>query len=183
LSPERRLELLHTLVTLAADTAAVREAIKDSQAARDALTLERFELRKALKQVERNAKAAASNGATALIKSAAAGSGAVKARGSNGGGAAAAAGARQQAAAVAAAAAAAAEQETAAKASRSRLGELEESLAEHSVRQAPHLGCDRQRNDFFCIAAPLASGAPKVAQLCVLCHEYSWVRLPPPPFS
>jgi hypothetical protein len=176
---------LHTLVTLAADTAAVREAIKDSQAARDALTLERFELRKALKQVERNAKAAASNGATALIKSSAAGSGsvAVKARGSNGGGAAAAAGARQQAAAMAAAAAAAAEQETAAKASRLRLGELEESLAEHSVRQGPHLGCDRQRNDFFCIAAPLESGAPKVAQLCVLCHEYSWVRLPPPPFS
>lgn len=184
LSPERRLELLHTLVTLAADTAAVRDAIKALQADRDALTLERFELRKSLKQAERDAKAAASsNGAAAKSPAATAeSSGGASGRGDSapakarGGGAAAAAGARGAAAAAAASATAAAEQEDAAKTSRRRLGELEESVAEHGVRHAPHLGCDRRGNDYFCIAAPLANAGVEEAPLCVLCHEYAWVR-------
>jgi hypothetical protein len=180
------LELLHTLVTLAADTAAVRDAIKALQADRDALTLERFELRKALKQAERDAKAAASsNGAAAKSPAAtdtsgggASGRGDSAPAKARGGGAAAAAGARGAAAAAAAAASAtaAAEQEDAAKTSRRRLGELEESVAEHGVRHAPHLGCDRRGNDYFCIAAPLANAGAEEAPLCVLCHEYAWVR-------
>ena len=114
LTAEARLEVLHGLVVLASDTTAARDVLRDSNAHRDTLTLERFELRKSLKQAA-DAKAAAkaeSKAASAAaapapaVKAVAAAAAKPPARkaaagGGGGGGAAAAAGARAQAAALA----------------------------------------------------------------------------------
>jgi hypothetical protein len=169
--------VLYSLVVLAAETAATRELAKEATATRDALTLERFELRRVLKQAEKGKKKGWGEGGTgtgaapepAPTKSGVKGK---DKRGEKGvaAGAAAAAGARAQAVAHAELLEAAKAQEG----KRSRLLELDALVAEHDTRQAPHLGCDRQRNDFYVVASGAVAG--EVAPLWVLCREYSWVR-------
>jgi hypothetical protein len=97
------------------------------------------------------------------------------AKGSKGGnpaGAAAAAGARAKDAALAELADAARAQD----ALRARLRDADAALATHDVRHAPHLGCDRQWNDFYAVDDGRGAGEGAAGPLLVLCHEYSWVR-------